>query len=96
MFMNMFLSKAAKKDTGETRVESVHMGTTYKTDARLCLTLPSLRCPTPNETLVDQAKVPLPVLHYFKALHMRAAFGTLIKLHLQQPVPKATSIPKTA
>lgn len=83
MFVNMFLSKAAKKDTGETRVESVHMGTTYMTDARLCLTFPSLWGPTPNETLVDQPQVLLPVLGYFKALHMRTARGTLIKLQLQ-------------
>ena len=96
MFMNMLFSKAAEKDTGETRVESVHMSTTYMTDARLCLTLPSLWGPTPDKTLVDQSKVLLPVLHYFKTLHMTAACWTLIKLHLQQPVPKATSIPRAA
>lgn len=71
----MFLCETTKEHTVQARVKSVQVGATHVTNARLGLSFPGFRCPTPNKALVNSTQVLLPIIH-FKAVHMGAAGRT--------------------
>lgn len=71
----MFLCETTKEHTVQARVKSIQVGATHVTNARLGLSFPGFRCPTPNKALVNSTQVLLPIIH-FKAVHMGAAGRT--------------------